>query len=73
MGQPSAASASCLPGVSSGEIMVEAMSSVETASKIAEGYGSSISSQNHRQSPEDGGDGQNIYKLVPWKGFIDQS
>jgi hypothetical protein len=39
------------PGVTSGEIMVEAMSSVGTAIAIAEQYGSSISSPNSRQSP----------------------
>ena len=60
------------PGVSSGEIMVEAMSSVGTAIAIAERYGSSISSPNHRQSPEDGGDGQNIYNLLLQMGLIDQ-
>jgi hypothetical protein len=52
--------------------MVEAMSSVGTANAIAEEYGSSISSQNHRQSPEDGGDGQNMYNLLPLKGPVDQ-
>jgi hypothetical protein len=60
------------PGVSSGKIMVEAMSSVGIAIAIAERYGSSISSPNHRQSLEDGGDGQNTYNLLPWKGLIDQ-
>jgi hypothetical protein len=43
------------PGVSSGEIMVEAMGcalgSVSTAVAIAEWYGSRITSLNHRQSP----------------------
>jgi hypothetical protein len=52
--------------------MVEAMSSVGTAIAIAEQYGSSISSPNNRQSPEDGGDGQNIYNLLPRKGLVDQ-
>jgi hypothetical protein len=45
--------------------MVEAMGSVATAIAIAEQYNSSISNPNHWQSPEDGGDGQNIYNLLP--------
>ena len=60
------------PGVSSGEIMVKAMSSLGTDIAIAELYGSSISSPNHRQSPEDRGDGQNIYNLLSLKGLLDQ-
>jgi hypothetical protein len=52
--------------------MVEAMSSIAIAITIAQRYGSSISSLNHRQSPEDGGDGQNIYNLLLQMGLIDQ-
>ena len=39
---------------------------------IAERDGPRVSSPNHRQSPEDGGDWQNIHNLLPRKGLVDQ-
>ena len=59
-------------GVSSGEVIVVAMGSIATAVAIAERDCSSVSSPNNRQSSENGGDGQNVYNLLPRKGLIDQ-
>jgi hypothetical protein len=54
------------PGISSGEIMVEAIGCVATAIAIAEWHISRITRPIHRHSPQDDGDdGQNVHSLLP--------
>ena len=59
-------------GVSPGEVVVVAMGPVAAAVAIPERDGPCISCQNHRQSPKDRGDGQNVHDLLPRKGLVDQ-
>jgi hypothetical protein len=63
-------------GVSFRKVLVVAMGSIATAVAIAKRDGPCITGQklapNHRQSSEDGGDGQDAHNLLPWKGLIDQ-
>ena len=59
-------------GVSSCKVLVAAMGAIATAVATAERDGPRISGQSHRQSPEDGGDGQNIHNLFPRKGLVDK-
>ena len=59
-------------GVSFCKVLVVAMGSIAAAVAIAERYGPCIAGPNHRQSSEDGGDGQDVHNLLPRKGLIDQ-
>ena len=59
-------------GVSFSKVVVVAMGAIVTAVAIAERDGPRISRPNHGQSPEDGGDGKNVHKLLPQKGLVIQ-
>ena len=61
-----------MAGVSFCKVMVAAICALATAIAIAERDGPRISGPNHGQSPEDGGDGQNIHSLLPRKGLVVQ-
>ena len=50
-------------GVSICKVVVVAMGAISTAISIAERDGPRISCPNHGQSPQDGGDGQNVDNL----------
>ena len=56
--------------ISAEEVVVVAMGTVATATVIAERDGPCISSPNHRQPPEDGGDEQSVYHLLPPAGSV---
>ena len=62
-------------GVSFGDGMVIAMGAVAASIATAERDGASITCQNHRQPPQDWGNGQDVNYLL-WvlsrKGFVDQ-
>ena len=53
-------------------VVVVTMCAISTAVTIAERDDPRVSSPNHRQSPEDRGDWQNIRNLLPRKGLVDQ-
>ena len=59
-------------GASFCKVLVVAIGAIATAGAIAERDGSYISSQNHWQTPEDGGDGQNVHNLLSQKSLVDQ-
>ena len=72
MGQPSPAPALVSALAAFCKVLVVAMSFIATAVAIAERDGPCIAGPNHRQSSEDGGDGQDVHNLLPRKGLIDQ-
>ena len=53
-------------------VVVVAMGAVVTATVIAKQDGSHISSVNHRQPPENGGDGQNVCYLLSLNLLVDE-
>ena len=48
------------------------MGAIATAVAIAERDGSRITGPYHWQSPEDGGDGQNVHSFPSMKSLVDQ-
>ena len=48
------------------------MGAVAAAVAIAERDSTRITGPNHRQPPQDGGDGQDVNDLLPRKGLVDQ-
>ena len=48
------------------------MGAVAAAVAIAERDSTLITGPNHRQPPQDGGDGQDVNDLLPRKGLVDQ-
>ena len=48
------------------------MGAVAAAVAIAERDSTRITGPNHRQPPQDGGDGQDVNNLLPRKGLVDQ-
>ena len=56
--------------ISAEEVVVVAMGAVATATVIAERDGPCISSPNHRQPPEDGGDEKYVYYLLSQAGSV---